>query len=116
MALSRISQAIRNNVPANFMDMYGSVVTVRLGDSLYVDISSITAAHLVNKFFQNKKVTSFDEGLPGDAVMIYSENGKQDTTHVDVWLQRAMGGPEIRALNISNYPLATVFFNTHKGD
>ncbi len=116
MALSRIEHALKTGSATSLGDLLTGTVTLRLGDSLFVDISGIRAQSLLNRFFATRQVVRFDEGLPGSGTLIVSQNGRQDTTRVDVWLQRAVGGPEIRALNISNYPLATVFFDRRKGD
>jgi len=90
-----------------------SGITMRLGDSLYQRISSITAIDLLNKFFTNKDSIDFRFGLPGQGTMTYSSGGKRESTQVDVWLKRDQGEIGIYALNISNYPIATVFFNIH---
>lgn len=114
IALNRIEQALRYGSPNSVSDMLASPVTIRLGDTLYTDIAGMQAEELLNKFFADKQVVRFDTGLPGSGELIYSEGGARDTMRVDVLLQRAIGGPEIRALNISNYPMATMFFDLHK--
>ncbi len=113
VALNRIEQSLRNGSPNAISDMLASPVTIRLGDTLYTDIAGMQAEELLNKFFADKQVVRFDTGLPGSGELIYSEGGARDTMRVDVLLQRAIGGPEIRALNISNYPMATMFFDLH---
>jgi hypothetical protein len=116
IALNRIYQAFQSGSPNSISDMFASPVTVRLGDSLYTDIAGMPASRLVNKFFADKQIVSFDTGLPGEGSLVYSEGGTKHTMRVDVFLQRAIGGPEIRALNISNRPMATMFFHLDKGD
>jgi hypothetical protein len=108
--LGRIEQAIRSGDPSSIEDLLVSGMTMRLGDSLYESISSITALDALQKFFEDKDTIDFQFGLPGSGTMMYSSAGKQDTVAVDVWLRRIPGGIGIYALNISNYPLATVFF------
>ena len=116
ISLNRIYQAFDSGSPNSISDMFASPVTIRLGDSLYMDIAGMQASTLLNKFFADKQVISFDTGLPGDGSLRYAEGGTRHTLRVDVFLQRAIGGPEIRALNISNYPMANMFFNLHKHD
>ena len=108
--LGRIEQAIRSGDPSSIEDLLVSGMTMRLGDSLYESISSITALDVLQKFFEDKEKIDFQFGLPGSGTMFYTSAGKRDTVAVDVWLRRIPGGVGIYALNISNYPLATVFF------
>lgn len=114
VALNRVEQAFKSGSPNSISDMLGSPVTMRLGDSLYIDIAGMQASKLLGDFFANKQVLSFDTGLPGNGSLIYTEGGKRDTVRVDIGLGRAMGGPEIRWLNISNYPMATMFFDLRR--
>lgn len=116
LALDRIENAFRTSNPKAVDDLFSSPVTLRLQDSLYRDISNIQASDLLQNFFSDKKVIDFRFSTPGSGEMIYDEAGKQDTVHVDIWMRRAIGGPVLHAINISNYPLATVFFNIHRGD
>jgi len=109
--LGRIEQAFRSGHPSSIEDLLVSGMTMRLGDSLYESISSITALNALEEFFADKDSIDFQFGLPGSGMMIYSSAGKRDTTAVDVWLRRVPGGVGLYALNISNYPIATVFFN-----
>lgn len=110
-ALSRIENSIRKGNPSSIEDMLTNGMTIRLEDSLYQSISGIQALNVLNQYFENKQNITFRFTTPGDGKMIYTENGKQDTVNVDVWLRRSIGGPIINAINISNYPIATVFFD-----
>jgi hypothetical protein len=114
-ALNRIEQAIRTGSPSAIEDLIQSGITMRLGDSLYQSISSITAMELLKEYFADKDSIDFRFGLPGQGTMIYSSGGKRESTHVNVWLSRGRGDIRVHALNISNYPLATVFYNIHPG-
>jgi len=111
--LNRIESAIRTGDPASVEDLIQSGITMRLGDSLYQRISNITAMNLLKEFFADKDSIDFRFGLPGNGTMIYSSGGKRESTQVDVWLKRDQGEIGVYALNISNYPIATVFFNIH---
>jgi hypothetical protein len=115
MALTRIEQALRTGYPASIEDMLPSGITMRLGDSLYQSASSIYALDRLTKFFADKDSIDFRFGLPGSGTMTYSQNGQRDTVEVDVWLKWSFGEIEIYALNISNYPIATVFFDIPGG-
>jgi ribosomal protein S9 len=70
--------------------------------------------NLLREFFANKDSIDFRFGLPGNGTMTYSSSGKRESTQVDVWLKRDQGEIGVYALNISNYPIATVFFNVHQ--
>ncbi len=112
MALNRIQQAFRTADPASIEDMIPSGITMRLADSLYRDISSIQALDLLKQYFADKDSIDFHMvGMPGTGTMYYTQNGQRDTVNVDVWLMRGRFEVNIYALNISNYPTATVFFN-----
>jgi len=114
VALNRIEQAFRSGSPNSISDILGSPITMRLGDSLYIDITGMQASQLLNNFFANKQVATFDPGLPGNGSLIYMQAGTRDTLRVDVGLHRALGGPVIRWLNVSNYPMATMFFDMRR--
>lgn len=117
LALTRIQSSFRESNPKAMDDLLSSPVTLRLQDSLYRDISNIQASDLLQKLFENIKVKSFSFNTPGNGEMIYtSASGKTDTVNVDIWMRSAIGGPVLHAINISNYPIATVFFNIHHGD
>jgi hypothetical protein len=113
-SLDRIEQAIRSGDPRSIEDLIPSGITMRLGDSLYESVSSITAIKALDNFFTDKDSVQFYFGLPGNGQMVYYVNGKKKTDEVDVWLRRRDGFIEISALNISNYPIATVFFRMNR--
>ena len=115
IALNRVEQAFRTGSTKSISDMLASPITMRLGDSLYIDVAGMQASQLLNNFFANKRIVTFDTGLPGSGLLIYTEGGKRDTMRVDVGLHRDLGGPMVRWLNISNYPMATMFFDLRKG-
>jgi hypothetical protein len=112
-ALFRIERAIREGYPASVEDLIQSGITMRLDDSLYQSISSITAKDLLNKYFADKDSIDFRFGLPGQGTMTYLSAGKRESTQVDVYLRRDHGEIGMYALNISNYPVATMFLNVH---
>jgi hypothetical protein len=113
MSLNRIETAFRNGNPGAIEDLIPSGITMRLDDSLYESISSITAMKALSDYFADKDSIQFQFALPGNGQMIFYKNGKKETEEVDVWLRRRDGFPEIYALNISNYPIATIFFRIH---
>ncbi len=115
-AMYRVEQAFRMGSPGSIEDLVPSRVTIRLGDSLYTDISSIQAMQVLRHFFAGIQPVQVQFAPFGTGEMIYKAGGEQDTTHVDVWFRRSMEGLVIHALNISNYPEATVFFARKKGD
>lgn len=112
-ALFRIERAIREGYPASVEDLIQSGITMRIEDSLYQSISSITAINLLKEYFADKDSIDFRFGLPGQGTMTYSSGGKRESTQVDVYLRRDHGEIGMYALNISNYPVATMFLNVH---
>jgi hypothetical protein len=112
--LQRIEHAFATGNPSGIDDLISSSIIMRLNDSLYYDISSIRAMDLLKKFFANIDSLQFNFNLPGTGQMIYYSGGKKYKDNVDVWIYRRMGDIGIRALNISNYPTATVFFDHTK--
>jgi hypothetical protein len=112
-SLDRIEYAIRNGNFNSIEDLIPSGITMRLDDSLYESVSSITAMKALDNFFADKDSIQFYFGIPGNGRMVYFQNGKKKSEEVDVWLRRRNGFIEISALNISNYPIATVFFRMH---
>ncbi len=111
MVLMRIEHAFRVAEPGSIEDLLQSGITIRLEDSLYRDISSIRALDLLKGYFADKDSVEFRFDSPGSGTMYYTANGQRDTVNVDVWLARSRYNVALYALNISNYPTATVFFN-----
>jgi hypothetical protein len=110
-ALFRIENAFEHGSPGDVEDLLSSSITMRLADSLYQGISSIQAMNLLKDFFADKDSIDFRFTLPGNGTMIYLSGGKRDTTQVDVWLRGRRDELGMYAINISNYPTATVFYN-----
>lgn len=112
-ALGRIENALRTANPGAIEDLLSWNMTLRLADSLYQGVSRIQSLDLLKKFFSDKDSIDFRFTLPGSGTMVYSSAGKRDTTQVDVWLRGTRDEIGLHAINISNYPLATVFFDIH---
>jgi hypothetical protein len=113
-SLDRIEYAIRNGNFNSIEDLIPSGITMRLDDSLYESVSSIYAMKALDNFFADKDSIQFYFGIPGNGQMVYYQDGKKKSEEVDVWLRRRDGFIEISAINISNYPIATVFFRMHR--
>jgi hypothetical protein len=112
IALMRVEQAFRTGSPGSIEDLIVSGMTMRIGDSLYRDVSSIKGLELLKSFFSGIDSVSFRFTIMGSGMMIYSVDGRRDTTHVDVWFARSRGEIALHAINISNYPTATIFLDT----
>ncbi|RPI04686.1 MAG: hypothetical protein EHM64_09185 [Ignavibacteriae bacterium] len=110
-ALYRIEQAFRTGDPGSVEDLIPSGIIMRIEDSLYQGIPGREALSRLQEFFANKDSIDFRFVLPGQGTMIYSSGGKRDSIQVDVWLKREYGEVFVYAINISNEPVATVFFN-----
>lgn len=111
-ALKRIEQAFKAGQPDQISDLIQSGMPVRLEDSLYTSSANMQISDLLRNYFQQRRVVSFHFNTPGNGKLIVEKEGKTDTLNVDIWMRRGMGGPVLQALNISNYPLATVFYHT----
>jgi hypothetical protein len=112
-ALARIERAFQTASPMSIEDLLPMSTLMRLGDSLYWSASRIRALDLLKGYFSGKESIVFRFDSPGSGRLIYSEAGKRDTVNVDVWLSRSRGEVSLYALNISNYPLATIFMDIH---
>lgn len=119
-ALIRVEQAFRTRSPRSIEDLFVSGVTMRIGDSLYQSISSIRGLELLKSFFAGIDSVDFRFMMRGTNLvnnsgrMIYSLDGHRDTTNVDVWFANTHGEIMLNAINISNYPIATIFLDTSR--
>lgn len=119
MAFSRIEQAFESASPENIWPLICSRTTIRIEDSLYQDISSIQSESVLKDFFQNKDSVEFrfagkfrhNRTAEGNGVMTYVNNKKKENINVDVYLNEF---GSISAINISNYPSSTAFYNFSK--
>lgn len=111
MALYRIEQAFITASPSDLWPLISYPITIRIEDSLYQDISDIQAEKILKEFFQNKDSIEFDRQ---NRVITYVEDKKRKSLNVDVFLKNFRGEVLISAINISNYPSSTAFFNFSK--
>jgi hypothetical protein len=116
MAFSRIEQAFETASPENIWPLICSRTTIRIEDSLYLDISSIQSESVLKDFFQNKDSVEFMfagkfghyRTAEGNGVMTYVSKKIKESINVDVYLNEF---GSISAINISNYPSSTAFYN-----
>jgi hypothetical protein len=114
LALGRIEQALKTGSPSSIEDMFPFAITMRLEDSLYTNASGIRAMELLKNYFAGKDSIEFNWlGRPGTGRLSYSIKGKRVEEYVDVWLKGSYGDVLLSAINISNYPYATVFMDIH---
>jgi len=114
LILDRIEQAFRTATPATIEDLFPFALTMRLGDSLYTNASRIQALELLKGFFSAKEFLQFhwvERQKTGK--LIYTSGGKRDTVYVDIELAKLQREIVLQSLNISNYPSATMFMDTH---
>jgi len=111
MAFARIEQAFETASPGNLWPLISYPITIRIEDSLYQDISDIQAEKILEEFFQNKDSIEFDRQ---NNLIAYVENKKRKSLNVDVYFKNSRGEVLISAINISNYPSSTAFFNFSK--
>lgn len=111
--LARIQHAFQTSNPTSIEDLLPMSTMMRLGDSLYWSASRIEALDLLKAYFADKDSVVFRFSSPGSGRLTYTVGGKRESVDVDVWLIRTRGEVGLCALNMSNYPLATVFMNIH---
>jgi hypothetical protein len=137
-AQTMIEQAFRTKDLTSIENMFSSSMKLRLGDSLYSYISSIEAIDLLDDFLAERDsiclrfttngrgpmTYGVETGLlvgpmqrePGTSAILSGTmasivKGRCETTQVDLWF----GEGKLLALNISNYPIATVFLDIWSG-
>ena len=116
MAFSRIEQAFESSSPQNLWPLISSRMTIRLEDSLYEDISSIQSESVLKDYFKNKDSVEFRfagkyayyRTADGNGKMTFVSDKKKESINVDVYLNEF---GLISAINISNYPSSTAFYN-----
>ena len=119
MAFSRIEQAFSTSSPEILWPLFSSRMTIRTEDSLYQDISSIQSESVLNAFFLDKDSVEFrfagtfayNRTAEGTGVLTYVVDKRKVSTNVDVYLNNYRGDALISAINISNYPSSTAFYN-----
>lgn len=122
MAFSRIEQAFETASPQNIWPLISSRMTIRIEDSLYQFISSIQSESVLNEFFQDKDSVEFrfagkfnyGRTAEGNGVLTYVLDKKKVSINVDVYLNNYRGEALISAINISDYPSSTAFYNFSK--
>lgn len=111
---SRIEQAFKDGNFTLIEDMLPRAMTIRLEDSLYTNVSCITALDLINKFFDNKDNIKFRLSSNDNGEMSYMQSGSLKKINVDLFFGIEDNHIVIRSMNISNYPIPTMFFkNRH---
>jgi hypothetical protein len=111
---SRIEQAFRDGNFTMVEDMLPRAMTIRLEDSLYTNVSCITALNLINSFLSNKDNIKFRMSSNDNGEMSYVQNGSLKKINVDLFFGIEDNNIVIRSMNISNYPIPTMFFKNRK--
>ena len=114
LALNRIEVAFRTGDPASIEDMFPAGLEMRIEDSLYWARPLPYAIADLKNYFAGKDSLDFRFASPGSGTLSYSVNGDRHHIPVDVWLRWNGGEIQLYALNISNYPIATVFYHLSK--
>ncbi|MDP4117548.1 MAG: hypothetical protein Q8903_15545, partial [Bacteroidota bacterium] len=71
MQKMRIEQAVKAGDFNLIEDMFSNSMTIRLDDSLYQDVSCITALDLLNKYFEDKVSIKFRMSISDNGDMTY---------------------------------------------
>lgn len=119
MAFSRIEQAFCTSYPQSLWPLLSSRMTIRIEDSLYQDISSIQSESVLKEFFQDKDSVEFrfagkfanNRTAEGNGILTYVVGKRKVSINIDVYLNNYRGESLISAINISNYPSSTAFYN-----
>ena len=111
---SRIEQAFKDGNFTLIEDMLPKAMTIRLEDSLYTNVSCITALDLINKFFDNKDSIKFRLSSNDTGEMSYVQNGALKKINVDLFFGKEDNNIVINSMNISNYPVPTMFYKNRK--
>ncbi|MDP4116728.1 MAG: hypothetical protein Q8903_11370 [Bacteroidota bacterium] len=110
----RIEQAVKAGDFNLIEDMFSNSMTIRLDDSLYQDVSCITALDLLNKYFEDKGSIKFRMSISDNGDMTYVQNGEKKKVHVDMFFKIENNNIVIRDINFSNYPTPTMFYKNRK--
>ena len=122
IVLTQIEQAFDTGNMNNIWALLNSRVTIRIEDSLYRDASDIQVEALLKSFFETKDSLKFKfagksfymNGAESNGLLSYTVNNKRSSLNVDVYLSGLKGDILIYAMNLSNYPSSTVFYNFYK--
>jgi hypothetical protein len=115
-ALFKIETAIQKGDVKRFEEMLASTVTLRLEDSLYLNISDMAALDLLKNYFRGMKSVKFNFDSNCSGILKFErEDGAKKSEYVDV----VFGGDMnvlITAMNMSNYSKMTAFCKYIKRD
>jgi len=122
MVFTQIEQAFDRGNLNNIWALLNSRVTIRIEDSLYRDASDIQVESLLKSFFETKDSLKFKfagksfhlNGAESNGLLSYTADNKRSSLNVDVYLSGLKGDILIYAMNLSNYPSSTVFYNFYK--
>ena len=122
IVFSQVEQAFDRGNLNNIWALLNSRVTIRIEDSLYRDASDIQVESLLKSFFEAKDSLRFRfagkslhmNRAESNGLLSYSLNNKSSSLNVDVYLSSLKGDILIYAMNLSNYPSSTVFYNFYK--
>ena len=122
MVFTQIEHAFDRGNLNNIWALLNSRVTIRIEDSLYRDASDIQVESLLKSFFESIDSLKFKfagksihmSGAVSNGLLSYTVNNKRSSLNVDVYLSSLKGDILIYAMNLSNYPSSTVFYNFYK--
>jgi hypothetical protein len=105
-ALFKIETAIQRGNMNSLESLLASTVTLRLEDSLYLNVSDIAALDLLKEYFKGIKLIKFSSSRR--ILQFEREDGARKSEYVDVVLGSDVN-VVITAINMSNYPAMTAF-------
>jgi hypothetical protein len=122
MIFTQVEQAFDRGNLNNIWALLNSRVTIRIEDSLYRDASDIQVESLLKSFFENKDSLKFKfagknfymNGAESNGLLSFTIDNKRNSLNVDVYLSGLKGEILIYAINLSNYPSSTMFYNFYK--
>jgi len=122
MIFAQVEQDFYRGNLNNIWALLNSRVTIRIEDSLYSDASDVLVESLLKSFFETKDSLKFKfagnnfymNGAESNGLLSYTVDNKRSSLSVDVYLSGLKGEVLIYAMNLSNYPSSTVFYNFYK--
>lgn len=122
MIFTQVEQAFNRGNLNNIWALLNSRVTIRIEDSLYRDASDIQVESLLKSFFEKKDSLKFKfaaknfymNGAESNGLLSFTIDNKRNSLNFDIYLSGLKGDVLIYAMNLSNYPSSTVFYNFYK--
>jgi|GEM_PF-2632252 len=91
--------------------MLSSSMGIRIDEKLYKNLNTITAIDVIKNYLLEKDAVSFKYISGSSWEMTYTKDNVSHKSNVDILTKSGNLGISIYAINFSNHPLATAFFD-----